>query len=795
MRTNARPAWKAFRWGHRAGSVLVCAGALAAAGALTGPLAQAGAASGDVNEASCPNEAQSGFTRALPDCRAYEQVTPPYKQGYPVNTSAVIADGSTLMGWSWGVFAGAEGVPQQRGSSGTEYQFSRGPGGWVTSSLAPPSSEFYGSSTWYTTGSSLTNTLWSMPTPPVGQDDFYVRGSDGSFVDIGPATPPADGPTDPPAPEGSGPRLPSNFPFQGASADLSHFLYQIDSTERGFIWPGDTTLEASSDLYEYAGVGNAAPSMVGVRGGPGATDLIGQCGVEAGGPDSANNAISSDGAAVFFTPVGADERECGGEQPPVDELFARLSGARTVPLSAPSPQRCTTPACLGAPLSDALYEGAATDGSKAFFTSTQQLTDEASEDSESGDSAVSAVGSGCPEAHAAGCNLYEYDFANPAGDNLVLVSGGSSEPHVQGVARISPDGSHVYFVAKGVLTSTPNSEGATAQAGEDNLYLFERDALFPGGKVSFIGTLLPSDENLWGGNQNLDIGRPAQTTPDGRFLVFQSHADLTADDTSSGVWQVFEYDALSGALKRVSIGEGGFNEDGNTTVDSATIPAPAYARSGGAGQRPQPLAVSDDGARVFFQSADGLTPAALNSVVIDAEGHKANNVYEYEDGHVFLISDGQDVTVAGNGTGSNVSLISTTASGNDVFFTSGDQLLPQDVDTQQDIYDARVGGGFAVSPQAAECRGETCLGPLASSPSTPGAGSATQPGGENLPPPPASASRKPTASQLATERLRAALRSCRRKHSRKLRTACERKAHARFSPHASHKAKRSRRHR
>ena len=46
-----------------------------------GVLACSAFAAGDANEASCPNEASTGFRASLPDCRAYEFLTPSLKGG------------------------------------------------------------------------------------------------------------------------------------------------------------------------------------------------------------------------------------------------------------------------------------------------------------------------------------------------------------------------------------------------------------------------------------------------------------------------------------------------------------------------------------------------------------------------------------------------------------------------------------------------------------------------------------------------------------------------------------------
>jgi len=65
---------------------------------------------GDANRASCPAETESspGFRSYMPDCRAYEQVTPPYKEGAVLlEPGAISADGSQLIAGTLGAFSGA----------------------------------------------------------------------------------------------------------------------------------------------------------------------------------------------------------------------------------------------------------------------------------------------------------------------------------------------------------------------------------------------------------------------------------------------------------------------------------------------------------------------------------------------------------------------------------------------------------------------------------------------------------------------------------------------------------------
>lgn len=752
--------------------VLVLAALVALA--LVAPLPAV--AAGDVNMASCPNEALEGFREQLPDCRAYEQVTP--TQGSRVEVKALSADGSHAIVQSFGDF-GPGDAQNDQSEEGATYELSRGSSGWAAEGIEPPASQFPWDG-YLDATPDLSETLFyaRRASESVYDLDLMVREADGAIRDVGPMLPPSltEGP-----PSLGLPRVGSvtglggstdGVAYVGASSDFSRVLFTITVSdvagETDVRWPGDTTETTDSatdvpSLYEYTEGQSGSPALVGVND---ERNLIGECGVTLGpgipseGVNPHSSAVSQDGSVVFFTVLGTDFGlgTCSKKAPPVDELFARVDEDRTVAISEPSPSECGEGAgtaevqCRNAPLADAWFAGASRDGSKVFFTSTQQLTDEASEDSTPGDSAVvNKAEKGCGKTTGVGgCNLYEYELnaGDPAEDRLVTVSGGTPDPQVQGVVSVSEDGSHVYFVAKSVLTGSETNEyGHAAQAGANNLYVFQQDGAYPAGHLAFITTLSSEttseleakkiaacgtlsgtekveceeplqrefeeknrlDEGDWEVQGFSEAGIAATATPDGRFLVFPSVADLTPDDTST-VQQIFRYDAQSGELVRVSVGEDGFNQDGNTSTMPAEIPQ--YNRGPLA---PQGLAVSKDGTFVVFRSADGLTQGALNAQPLEngAAGF-AENVYEYHDGSVFLLSDGQDASAyQREGSSVTVGTHGTVGEGivgsGDVFFQTADPLVARDGDTQRSLYDARIDGGFPVEAPAG-CAAEGCQG-------------------------------------------------------------------------------------
>lgn len=562
---------------------------------------------------------------------------------------------------------------------------------------------------------------------------------------------------------------------------------------------------------------------------------------------------------MFFTALTGNNgggSECpSGALGPVhaDTLYARVDGeqadAHTVAISAPQCGAGSSPAevaCQTAPPAAAEFAGASQDGSHAFFLSTQQLTDHATE------GPGAALGNNCAATvfknEHNGCNLYADEGVGSAHPLLVDVSEGAGGapvpggPRVQGVMALSPDGSHVYFVAQGVLTTTERpgcvaewaAAGRRSEApchaveGADNLYVYDTATA----RTSFVTIMAATESEIeqWSGADGL-----ANVTPDGRFLVFASHGDLTADDTSrSGAAQVFRYDAESGgasSLTRISIGNEGFDDNGNRSA-----PTPCYNNDQCAedahiarvptaslsGARPDPT-MSEDGSRVFFMSPVALTPRALDDVQIALEekgGHEfeqiyARNVYEWEQegvgscpegraaGCVFLISDGRDVNVnSGDETGcetnrdggnvaSAVCLLGTDRNGDNVFLTTADQLVPSDTNTELDYYDARVcepenGNPCVSSPSTSStCTGEECHGVPSGVPGVPAAPSATFNGSGNVTAP-ALAPVKPKALTRA-QKLAKALRVCRKDKKKAKRVACEKTARKKYGPPATKK--------
>ena len=195
-------------------------------------------------------------------------------------------------------------------------------------------------------------------------------------------------------------------------------------------------------------------------------------------------------------------------------------------------------------------------------------------------------------------------------------------------------------------------------------------------------------------------------------------ADNTDADSGEADAEVYLYDAEAeggeGKLRCPSCIASGarpagrnIGSDANPYWAAAQIPAAANQLSA-------PRVLSANGSRLFFESFDALLSTDTNSRqdVYQWESAGTGNCAEGVPGYrsalagcLNLISSGQSPQ--------DSQLVDSSASGADVFFKTASSLLAQDPGLI-DIYDARVGGGFAPPPAPpAECEGESCQGPAA----------------------------------------------------------------------------------
>jgi hypothetical protein len=811
---------------------------------------------------SCPNEqvrhesninpaTGQPYDLALPECRAYEMVSPLAKGGSDVVEEValppsganpgvpVASDGEAVGFFSQNAFGGAENYNGGgAGAANNPYLARRTASGWLTSPAGAPArvipvSEADGlngdiSPATFSTQSSC----GIVSTVNFGEGASVVcaiRKLDGAWV------------PSPLFPNTTGGLNRGGISYEGSSLDLSHMVFRSGEGAGGggAYLPTDISTETGGALYEVNGLDSPSPELRLVNVETNGNQIGPNEGVRLGGIDSNEgqpasclsqgsshsssdyHAISESGATVYFT---ACPSNANGD---VNTIYARIDSRETIAISSPSPSQCATCEPTAA---SAAFEGASADGSKAFFLTAQQLSNADTDHT---------------------LDLYEYDFDNTLGKNIVQVSGGGAgDPtpgvgaNVQGVVRMSSDGSHVYFVAQGILTTIPNALGQLALEGADNLYVWERNAAHPEGQTRFVAELCSNasesgsisdaqcpatlnglaieenpnvpinDRELWGE----DNARRAQTTPDGRYLVFDTYAHLIttgpeAELAEDEAQQVYRYDSQTGLLVRVSVGEPSFpaSKNGNTPGMSATISSPDNKVDGAfVSINDWGRAISASGSTIAFSTPEQLQASDTNTgAKPKCSGGAADtgcNVYEWHEcttgtcedamhGEVNMLSPGNDAE-SGN---TDAGVVGMSESGSDIFLLTRTSLVGQDTDELVDLYDVRVDGGFPAPPAAAaRCQGEACQG----NPSTPPSGlkpegTSTQPAGGNLTAPfkellePES---KPKSKPLTNaQKLKAALVKCRKLKGGKRVRSCEKTARQRHTRKPNSKRNRGRR--
>jgi hypothetical protein len=728
----------------------------------------------------CPNAtARSGASEHLPDCRAYEQVSPVEKAGLdavtlepPFPAQASACEGSEQCGIAY-MNVGAAFSGSQGNELPNAYVSRRSGNGWQTTALAPPTPQAPIGGTaqvTYAFSGDLSQTVLRLPLQqltddaPAGVDNLFLRASDGSYSLVTSAPPSS------PPEAGCGPcRASQDIPaFAGASEDFSHVAFETNGLLEGIPGAGAEDLyEAVAGQVRLVGVlpdGAVAPEGATAGGG-----------IEVGGHwRELEHAVSADGSRILFQ-APADGGAPDPQQVGKAELYDRVDGSSTVEVSAPAPgaqpSQCETKAGVCAPR-PAQLRAASADGSLVYFTSRAALTkdsytgpeEQAQEEEEQEEQEDGIAPRG---------DLYRYDVDTGSLTDLTLDANNPADPdgaNVLGVVGSSRDGSYVYFVATGELASG-------AMSGQPNLYVWHGTS-DSRGSVSFIATLAAPTETEDEDVEAMRAGpafeyhsdvpdwssRPTESqtyvTPNGTHLAFMSVEPLTGYDnedqaTGQRDHEVFEYSAQTGRIACASC-----DSDGARSLGSAFIGASLTERMSSPFH--QPRSMSDDGSRLFFSSPDPL--------VSGLSGASAK-VFEYENDSQQLIS--------GTGSGSSDVFVDASVSGDDVFIGTRQQLVPTDTDQLVDVYDARVDGGLPSVPTVTPCQGSACQGPLSPPPSfsTPASTAFSGPASMS-PPKPA----KPTRAQL----LARALAKCRRIKQHKKREACRAAAKRRYDPPKRH---------
>jgi hypothetical protein len=379
--------------------------------------------------AACPNlTSRVGLSATLPDCRAYELVTPGLNgAGPPAGLASLSVDGVRTDGDAI-AFVSSDAPADAEGSTTVANTIlaQRGDSGWATKSLSAPTPQ--GSGAYFgddpsTVGLSKDlsqSVLWTNQPLAGGAStgtNLYLRRADGTIVALTSA---------------AAPKFSTGGALSGASLDFARLF--IVSTVKQL--PSDPV--NGGNTYEWT-AGNL--KLV--------TLLPGETPAPGGGylPEGALPAVSDDGSLALFKAIG------------LPDLYLRVDGQETKNVSA---SQRTVPDTTTA--ADAV--GVAADGTEVLFTSHSELTEDA----------YTGRTGGVPNHQ--GNDLYSYDVGTGELTDLTADSApadAATGADVERVLGTSRNAEYVYFVAAGDL-----APGATS--GERNIYV-EHD-----GAIDFVGS-------------------------------------------------------------------------------------------------------------------------------------------------------------------------------------------------------------------------------------------------------------------------------------------------------------------
>ncbi len=475
-----------------------------------------------------------------------------------------------------------------------------------------------------------------------------------------------------------------------ASSDLSHFVF---ATEWNLFAP-QGQLAAPGSVYDN---NTAASTMTVASRTSAGTNIPNEPADASGDPLQIPN-VSADGSHILMASGGTGP--CGlakCESPPCF-WFSRVDRCPLQPshLYMRVDDSITYDVSKG---HDVAYVGATENGAKVFFTSSEQLTPndtDSSKDlymwSEETDSLTLVSIGNNGKGNSDSCNA-----GFTAKCDVVMYSNSSYCQLSSGAGGNCHSDNFIASKAGDIFFFSPEQlDGSKGLADQENLYDFRN------GHVQYVSTMTTgpfcfkspvefiSDEGC--------SDTPAvrmEVTPDGNHMAFITASQETQYD-NAGHLEMYVYDAPSERLTCVSCIPDGEPPSSNVSA----------SQNG--------LFISNDG-RSVFTTEDAL---------VHGDTNKGQDVYEYVDGRAQLITTGTGETRTPGGFFAIVQnapgLQGISADGTDIYFSTLSTLVPEDHNGLfLKFYDARSGGGFSNTGPPAPCEAaDECHGP-GSEPSAP----------------------------------------------------------------------------
>ena len=344
------------------------------------------------------------------------------------------------------------------------------------------------------------------------------------------------------------------------------------------------------------------------------------------------------------------------------------------------------------------YVGMTSDGSEVFFTSSEQLTSAdtdhstdlymwSAERAEQGKPPLTLISKGDNGSGNTDSCAPAAGWTNQCGVVPVIPGRSNGEVGSVGDTSIAHESGEIFFYSPEQL------EGSKGILNQENLYVFRDN------RSKYVATFAPGmdcEPGEAGECGNGPVGR-MDVSPSGNHMAFITNQQLTGYD-NFGVDEMYTYEPESGNIVCVS-------------CDPSGAP-PAGGTSG-----------ADDG---LFMANDGRTFFYTPDALVSQDSNEAPDVYEYVEGRPQLITSGTGADNTERPSNRNVGLAGVSEDGVNVYFSTFDTLVSQDRDGQfAKYYDARTNGGFPAPPAYAPCdAADECHGAGSTAPAAVQIGSA-----------------------------------------------------------------------